>query len=475
MKYPGFCGPTYESSSVVADGQRCINLYPEIIESGAGKNLFALFATPGLVEYDTVGTGPIRALHRTDENRERVLVVSGAELWELFSDKTATKLGDLNGSSEPASIAYSGSQYMIVSGTDGYILADTTLTRITDADFPGATHVAFFDGYFVIVEPQSQKLWVSKLYDGTIWNALDFTSVEARADRVKTIVVDHDALWVFGSEVGQVYYNSGDPDFPFDPIQGAVIEQGLDAPWSVARIQNSQCWLGGDSRGRGVVFRSEQYSPQRISNHAIENAIRDYTTTDDAIGWGYLDDGHWFYVLYFPTANATWVYDATTNQWHERGVYNGFTGLFDAHWSRCHVFAFNRHLVGSRIDGKVYEQSLSKYDDDGTETRRIRRAPHLTHDHKWIFYHEFVLDLETGVGLPTGQGSDPQIGLRYSDDGGRTWSAENSVTAGAIGDYSTRVRWARLGRARDRVFEVSMADPVKWALVNAYLNVSLGA
>jgi hypothetical protein len=65
---------------------------------------------------------------------------------------------------------------------------------------------------------------------------------------------------------------------------------------------------------------------------------------------------------------------------------------------------------------------------------------------------------------------DPQIMLRFSDDGGKTWSNERWISAGQQGTYKTRCRFRRLGRSRDRVYEVVVSDPIPWRIVDAYLD-----
>ena len=56
------------------------------------------------------------------------------------------------------------------------------------------------------------------------------------------------------------------------------------------------------------------------------------------------------------------------------------------------------------------------------------------------------------------EGADPQVMLRWSDDGGHTWSNEHWAKMGKIGQYFSRVLWRRLGmtmKIRDRVYEIS--------------------
>ena len=86
------------------------------------------------------------------------------------------------------------------------------------------------------------------------------------------------------------------------------------------------------------------------------------------------------------------------------------------------------------------------------------------------------LDFATGVGLTTGQGSDPQVMLRWSDDGGDTWSNEHWRSLGKTGAKKTRVHWNRLGQFGDkgRIFELTKSDPVEFSLLGAHADLNPG-
>lgn len=224
-----------------------------------------------------------------------------------------------------------------------------------------------------------------------------------------------------------------------------------------------------------MVMQSSGFQPTRISTHAVEQAICTYAAIADAVAFTYQDDGHIFYVLNFPTAKATWVFDQTTGLWHERGTWDTTLIVFDAWRPQYHATMWTKHLVGDRKTGAIFHMSSLFYKDVNAQgIRRVRRAPHLSSEERRMFYNKLQVDMDVGEGLTTGQGSDPQVMLRVSDDGGRTWGSERWASAGKIGEYKTRVIWFRLGSARDRVFEVSVSDPIPWRLVGAYLDVLPG-
>lgn len=473
MKTP-ILGSAYVARSVNAADNRMINLFPEIIPEG-GKEPAFLNRAPGLRLKVSVGLGPIRGMWVLGND---LYVVSRDKLYKVNSSYAVTELGTVSGTSNPVSMADNGTQLFVACNGPSYIYNAKTnvFQRITDSDFPGAVTVGYLDGYFVFNEPNSQKIWVTALLDGTSVDPLDFASAEGSPDGVVGIIVDHREVWVLGTNSVEVWYNSGNADFPLSRIQGAFNELGCVAAYSIAKMDNGLFWLGQDARGQGIVYRANGYTGQRISTHAIEWQIQQYGNLSDAIGYTYQQDGHSFYVLIFPSANATWVYDVATQAWHERA---GFAnGEFTRHRSNCQAFFNSEVMVGDYQNANIYAFDLDDFSDNGSIQKWLRswRAlPTGQNNLKRSAQHSLQLDLETGVGLNLGQGSDPQVMLRWSDDGGHTWSSEHWVSIGKIGEFCRRAIWRRLGmtmKIRDRVYEVSGTDPVKIAIVGAELLVS---
>ena len=455
-----------------------VNLFPEVIPEG-GKEPAFLNRAPGLAFLATVGDGPIRGLWVLKADPTRAFVVSGNKFYEINSSYTATLRGTLvTDNIGPVSMADNGNQIFIAANPKGYIFNTTTnvFAEITDPDFPGAVTVSYLDGYFIFNPPNSQKFYLTELLDGTAVDPLDFASAEGSSDGLVALIVDHRELWLFGTDSVEVWYDAGLSDFPFVRIQGAFNELGCAAPYSVAKLDNGLFWLGSDARGKGIVYRAEGYTGKRMSTHAIEWQIQQYGDISDAIGYTYQQDGHAFYVLIFPSANATWVFDVATQAWHERA---GFVnGNFTRHRSNCQMAYNGKVIVGDYQNGNIYAFDLDVYADNGQPQKWLRswRAlPTGQNNLKRTAQHAMQLDCETGVGLNVGQGDDPQAMLRWSDDGGHTYSNEHWKSLGKIGVYQKRAIWRRLGmtlKLRDRVYEVSGTDPVKIAIMGAELILS---
>jgi hypothetical protein len=505
MKTP-ILGSAYVARSINAADNRMVNLFPEIVPEG-GKEAAFLNRAPGLTLLATVGTGPIRGLWTFNGIG---YVVSGLSLYSINSSYTATFLGTVSGTG-PVSMADNGTQLFIACNGPSYIYNSLTnvFVQITDPDFPGALTVGYLDGYFVFIQPNTQKLWVTALLEGTSVDPLDFASAEGSPDNLVSMIVDHREVWLYGTNSVEVWYDAGNADFPLQRIQGAYNEIGCAATFSVAKLDNGLFWLGADARGQGIVYRANGYTGQRISTHAIEYAIAQYPIISDAVAYTYQQEGHAFYVLTFPSANATWVYDVSTQAWHERAAFSN--GQFLRHRSNCQM-AFNSEIVvGDFANGNLYAFDLDVYADNGSPQKWLRswRAlPSGQNNLTRTAHHSLQLDCESGVGInnsagtdPTylltesglfittesgdylvsvaeGEptvGSDPQVMLRWSDDGGHTWSNEHWAVLGKIGVYQQRVFWRRLGmtlKLRDRVYELSGTDPVKIAIMGAELHLS---
>ena len=476
MKSP-ILGSSYVARSINAADNRMVNLFPEVVPEG-GKEAAFLSRCPGLKFLQTVGTGPIRGLWAHQTNGSDFYVVSGLEVYKLNSmTGTPTLLGTVTGTGQ-VSIADNGTQIFFACNPDSYIYNEVTnvFQQITDPDFPGAVTVAYLDGYFVFNEPDSQKVWVTNIFEGTQIDALDFASAEGSPDGLVGLIVDHREAWLFGTDSVEVWYDAGLADFPLTRIQGAFNEIGCVATFSIAKLDNGLFWLGTDARGQGIVYRANGYTGTRVSTHAVEYAIAQYGNISDAIAYTYQQEGHAFYVLTFPTGNATWVYDVATQAWHERAGWDN--GVFMRHRSNCQCNFGGNIIVGDFENGNIYRFDLDVYADNGgiqKWLRSWRALPTGQNNLKRTAQHSLQLDCEAGVGLVTGQGDDPQVMLRWSDDGGHTWSNEHWSPIGKIGQYFRRVFWRRLGmtlKLRDRVYEVSGTDPVKIAIVGAELILS---
>lgn len=478
-KYPGFIGGSSRSQSIIADVERTINLYVEELQGG--RNQYALYPTPGFLTAYTLPQVGTRALFSMNQ---RTFAVVGTRLYELFSDFTYAERGTVAQDSYPATISYNGSsggQLFVTSGGNGYCytLATNVLTQVLTNE---ATTGAMLDGYFLAFNINTGKVRLSNLNDGSTWDSTNFFLRSTQPDPWQAMFVDGNRqLWLIGEQSGDVYYDTGVANQPFAPVPGSVFRGGIAAPFAFGLAGTNIVWLSRTGEGAGKVVAARGYVPLPVSTYAVENAIGGYARTtriSDAEMLVYQELGHTFVNLSFPSSTATWTLDVDKPSWHERGTWNSATNKFGLWAPRVHCYAFGQHLVGDRATNKIaiMDAGYATEFNSTAGIRRVRIAPGLTQEHARIPYHRLELLMETGVGLQgTAQGSDPQIMLRCSDDGGHTWGSERMAGIGKIGQYRKRVYWTKLGTAADRVFELSMSDPVPYRIVDAWINNLEGA
>ena len=378
-----------------------------------------IIGTPGVSSFCDLGTSAsVQCLYVVEDV---FYAVSGGSLFSIDTDGSATTRGILEPDSEKGSvwIADNGIEIMLTAGNYGYIytISTNTLAKITDADFPVPSSLAFQDGYFIITRKDTGEIYISGSYDGASWAALDYATAEGNPDYATSVLSDHRELWIFGTETIEPFYNSGDADFPFERIPGSFIEKGCGAAASISKADNSIFWLSDNWQ----VVRAIGYTPQIVSTRVLDEIIAKYTTKSDAIGYSYILNGYEFYVLTFPAADKTWAYNIATKLWHQWSS----NGENKRHRSNCYALFGNNHLVGDYENGKIYKLDSAVYADDSDEIMMSLELPAIQKDRKTIFHHKFELDFKPGIGLITGQGSDPQAMLEWSDNDGKTWSNEH--------------------------------------------------
>src|SRR5215471_17944849 len=473
QKYAGFVGPSYTAQNPLAAIDRVVNKMPAKIESGTGPATYVYDQVPGFQAYCTTGDDPIRGLFTLNGGS---FAVSGEDIYELPTTSGGSSILRASGLNNPddslvtiAGNGDAGRQLEFTASGKGYCfdLITNTLTQV--ADLPNASAVIFQDGYFVFLDANTSTLYNTDLEDGTTLTG-DAAQRNDTPDKWQAMIVRPKEIWLPGMATTSVYYDANEDGFPFIPNPSVAIAYGIAAPNSLALLYGAPIWLANDL----TVRMANGYQMQRVSTHAVELAIQSYgSSVSAADAFTYDEQGHSCYVLTFPGV-ATWVYDMASGLWHERGSWDGltYTGLP----VRCHIFANNAHLVGSRTDGTIYQMSQDFVTDiDGTGLVWMRRAPHLVSGLNRVIYDRFQLQMEVGIGNASGQGSDPLVMLRWSSDGGQSFTEPRYASAGPVGAYTQRVIWRQLGSARDRVFEVSGSDPVPSRLVDAYLDYRVGA
>lgn len=457
-------GGAYEARSVIAEAQRCVNLYPEGNPQDAEVPL-THYPTPGLSQLVQGPEAPVRGLYLATSGQ--LFCVIGRVLYTVSPSWVLNAVGTLSDLTTPVSMVDNGIELIVVDGPTGFQVNLTTLVfaQITDESFLGADFVGYLDTFLLFNRPDTKQFY-SSLSNSVEFDPLYIASKTGFPDLLVALLVVHREIWLLGERTTEVWYNSGAGDFPFQILPGVFIEHGCIAKYSAARHGLMTFWLAQDKDGKAIVAMGVSYNAMRISTHAIELAIASYSTISDAIGFVYQQEGHVFYFLTFPTADRTWVYDLGTKLWHER-VWIDEDGAEHRHRANCATLAYGKIVVGDWENGKLYQFDLNTYTDNGDPIKRMRGFQHIVNDGKRVAYRQFLADLEGGG---TEVEADSLISLRWSDDRGRSWSNPVLQQLGQVGQYKTQPQWRRLGMARDRVFELSWSVNAKTALNGAYVD-----
>lgn len=480
-----FVGPAYEAANPLQDCQRCINWFVEIDKTQGAKSPMSLLGSPGLSLLASTGyQGAIRGLWLLPNGLQAIGVVSNKAFLLSYNNAgfSVAIIGTLLTYTGSVSIRDNGTAkiVVIVDGANGYTynLNTSTFAQIIDPAWMGADNVAFIDGWFVFNKPNTQIFYTSPLY----WNGTDafdatyYALKDSSSDSIVAHIEDRRELWLIGERTTEVWYDAGNTYFPFSRLQGALLQVGCAAAHSVARTGQGLIWLARSERGENSVIMTQGYNYQSISTPAIANRINSYSTVSDAVGYTYTEAGHEFYVLTFPKGNETWVYDLTTDLWHQRATFDPIAGKFNRHRGNCLVNMQGQRIVGDAFNGNLWVQSRNVYVDGDVPLVAVRRSPHVwdQSDRTKVQNHWLQIEFKPGQAPSTGQGSTTTANLRWSNDGGFTWAGFRQLTIGSIGEYTRRAIARRLGAARDRVYEVTFSDPVNRDIVGATIKAEMG-
>ena len=496
MDLKGFVGPSNALSAKSIDSQRTVNMYAEMIESGSGKDgqQAYLKSCPGLVELFTISAiydYPIRLIHPCANGgffvvseTELYLCTESGGVWSKNLVNGITGVFTTNTGPVRAATSLVGDEEIVVfvDGRDCYLYlydagTDTTFWALfASFGYVGvgnASHVKYIDGYFVFNQGGTNQFYVSDYASFNV-DPLSFASAEGDPDNIEAIEVINRNLIILNTTSTEIWYNSGNADFPFERISGGFFEIGILAKYSIAKDTENGYFLSKTKSGDSEVIMLSGLNYRRISTHALETKIKTYANPQNATGYVYKSKGHTFYVLTFD--EATWAYDVSTGMWAERAAL--VNGEYTRERIDCYGYIESMRLqvAGDRSNSKVYVLSDDAYSLNGDVLCRERTSPTISAGGALMLNNALMIECEVGVGLNgTVQGSDPMIMLTWSDDGGKTWSNGRTKSLGKIGEARKRIIFERLGSCRQRIYKIRITDPVPVDLLAAKVSFDVGA
>lgn len=459
-----FAKQSYTTRATQLSPERMINMYAEgTPDDTKGDGRIVLYNTQGLKEWVNLNT--FTTIYGSQKMGDNLYVVAGINVYKINSSRTVTLLGSLSGSPSEVEMSNNGTQLTITDSIgNGFIATETTITQIIDPDFLPSSGTIFIDGYTVSTIKGTDRFQISDLNDSSSWNPLEFASAESEPDKIVISTRFNGQLWFFGTDTIEVHQNTGNPDFPFERINGATQNIGCVAKKSVVVDDKYLCWLGSDK----LFYMTTGYAGQVISTNPIASEVLDFGIIEDAKAFIYTQDGHKFYSITFPTENKTFVYDITENLWHER---QSIQNNQEVRWrANSHEFFTGKNIVGDYRTGILYEiDSNSFKEGDKTMISQVISKIIYSNTNRFIL-NRLQLDMEIGIGLNDGQGENPQIMLQVSKNGGKTYGSELWRNLGKQGEYITRVVWRQLGLARQMNFKIKISDPIRRALLGGYID-----
>lgn len=475
--FQGFIGPSYSDQNPITDPEDLYNWYLERSESPGATAPQSYIPTPGAASFATSIAVGCRG-NFTDDQTGRSFSVQGGSFVELSAGGVVTVRGAVAVDGNPATISTNGvggGQLLITSGSNAYSydLATDTLTLEVAGE---ATQGAVLYGFGLIFDKVTGNVRLSDLFDLTTWDPTQFFARSINTDPWQAMhVTPYGYIVLPGTQTGENWYNAGTSPIPFAPDPSGNFGYGIAATFSIQQCRDAVIWLSSGIEGDFQVVKMSGFTPDRISTHPLEFALAGYNDAmglSDAIGQVHGEHGHTFYCLHFPRSKATWAWDRLTQQWAKRATWISETSSWTYWRPMFHTFAFGKQLMGDPETNVIYELDHSTGTDvDGRVIRRLRKSPLVQNENKRIVVDTFELLMQVGIGIVTGQGSDPIVMLRVSRDGGFTWGNQQSLHAGQMGEYWRRVIKYNAGMGRKFVFEVSVTDPVPFRITSALIQV----
>jgi len=463
-----FALETYISRARPVSSQRLVNMYSELQpEEVNAKSKVVLFGAPGLVQFATVGTGPIRAMHILNEY---VYVVSGSQFYRLASDGSSDLLGSgILAGTGPVSMDDNGVEVGVVDGQAGFIYNSDNLTwqQISDVNFYPANTISHNETYFLFDRKNTNQFFSSDSIQGLIYNPLFYGTAESLSDYVLATINHLQQLIVAGQRSIEIWYLAGGENFPWAKYTGAAIQIGMAGPLAWTKVREALLFIGNDRN----FYRLEGVNAVRVSKHGTEQEWANYGDISDAFCFSITWEGHDFIYVTFPSVPKTWCFDLTTGLWHERESTDSGNQPLGRWRANCAVAAFNKQLIGDYESNVIGYQSSTDYTEYGNTIKGLAQGSPMHKNGNRVFMPRFELDIEAGMGLTTGQGSDPQLVLSLSDDGGYTFNQVRWASMGRTGQYNARLRWCAMGSFYQRTMKLEVSDPIRRTIISSFVDL----
>jgi hypothetical protein len=444
-----------------------INYYIEP-NGGDPQRQTRLVNTPGsrLIDNGTVLTTAVRGLFQADGFASGEIVVPDGTTMRLYDPSAGTwsaLTGSVTGTDRVKAVFGEVQAGFLANGSlfqsDGASVAALSdadwATLLSDAGVSAFTSIATM-GQRLLASYGSRFGFSTTLQFNTT-TTLSYYTAEYAPDGIVGLAVIANTLMVFGTQTIQPWVETGDNDDPFSPIVGQEIDRGAACRDSIVKLDNTLFFVGDDY----AVYRLNGLTPQIINaNDPWVSRVLQATAASDIVCSAIETEAHKFYVVRTPA--KCMVYDIATQTWHLRQTYGSDT------WEWVFHVSVDGKQYAAPEDTTLVELSRSYKSDRmadastfGTEIVRYFSA-HLPTNRGRPAIGQVRCEGTKGIGLSSGQGSDPLLQLAISRDKGNTFGAYRDRTLGAIGEYGARTAWEQNGRSNPEqtVLLFRISDPV---------------
>ncbi len=458
-------GGSYQDKSQLVSNQVTRNFWPKLVDDPITKNKYILESWVGQTLFGTadgVGRGTFNfngLLYR----------VCGTTLYSVSSSGVHTSLGSIPGTGK---VIFDGLGSILIIAADRRIFNwdGSSLSEVSAGDLESPDSVTVLNNQ-AIYDGDGGRFCTSDVGDPATVNGLNYATAESKADNLIRPFAFNERVYMFGESTIEQWQNSGIGNPPFDRVQFGIIEIGLASLHAIAKTVDNLYFFGTDRR----IYEIKGAVAIPVSDEAQATIFAGYTSISDVILWCMTLRGVDFLVATFPTDNKSWVLPKG-GQWFEwtSGV------NADRNKANSYVNIYSKHLVEDFENGNIYELDFQTYTENGDTIARQRDSAPIDSaliagiPGKKITMNQLILDVQAGVGLISGQGSDPVIMMSYSDDNGNTFSTERWGKIGKMGQYKNRVVWNNLGSFYERIFRFRITDPVYCLITKAGAEFEVG-
>jgi hypothetical protein len=418
----------------------------------------SLLSRPPMVEFASIGAGPINGTYqRPGLFGGDLFTVSGNTLY-----RSGIAIGAINGSG-PVSWASSRTELVLTRGQSAWSFNGTNLAAVVFPDGANVRAVGFVAGLFLYARSGSDRWYWSALNDGRTIDGLDFATAESEPDELYDLKIIGDNLYLLGANSGEVWVLTGNTNLPFSRVIQRNLGRGVQGPGCAEVMDNTLIFIGSDA----IVWRMEEVA-RRISDHALEEKIR---TSSAGQCFHWLFEGHLVFTVRLD--QGTWGFDISAGRWVELRTFSR------ENWAAiCSTQVGSEPLFGDSETGTVWQfGELDGTNEDAGEVafERMFTAGAPLKSQPQPIANVLVDGNEGATQAESGQGSDPSLEMRYSRNGGRSWSGWRSSRFGAKGEFRRLARYVQCGffDPPGALLQFRMTDPAPLRVSSVRINESL--